>query len=118
MKNEREFTDSHVDVESTDEKLEFESDDTFLSVLPTDRSGKNEDETSDEADLISSFKPHNNMANGARDEAFAYIQEIGNPPLLTPAEEIEYFQQFETARQKGCRLIFSASTCGPRKSAI
>ena len=31
MKNEREFTDSHVDVESTDEKLEFESD--FCSTL-------------------------------------------------------------------------------------
>lgn len=100
MKGQREFTQHQADDESGDDEREFEENGVLLSALPTHRSGEANDDVSHEtnADLISSFRPE--RKDNARDEAFAYIQEIAKTPLLTRDEEIEVFQQFDSARRK------------------
>ncbi|MBI1928863.1 sigma-70 family RNA polymerase sigma factor [Candidatus Poribacteria bacterium] len=107
MKDEREFTDSQVDGESTDDEIELEEDDLFLSVLPTDELVEDDDEMEDKNvdDLISSFRQRDDVVENTRDEAFSYIQEIARTPLLTPQEEIELFQKFEAERQSVAELL-------------
>lgn len=107
MKDEREFTDSQVDGESTDDEIEFEEDDLFLSVLPTDELVEEDDEIEDKNvdDLISSFRQQGTVVESTRDEAFSYIQEIARTPLLTPQEEVELFQKFEAERQRVAELL-------------
>jgi len=107
MKDEREFTDSQVDGKSTDDEIEIEEDDLFLSVLPTDELVEDDDEMEDKNvdDLISSFRQRGDVVESTRDEAFSYIQEIARTPLLTPQEEVELFQKFEAERQSVAELL-------------
>jgi RNA polymerase sigma factor (sigma-70 family) len=107
MKDEREFTDSQVDGKSTDDEIEIEEDDLFLSVLPTDELVEDDDEIEDKNvdDLISSFRQRGDVVESTRDEAFSYIQEIARTPLLTPQEEVELFQRFEAERQSVAELL-------------
>ena len=115
MSKERKFTHNGTDDERTDE-LEFEDNDEFLSV-PTDRTNEVDDEedriTEDttEDSLISSFRRRSDVADGNRDEAFSYLQEIARTPLLTPAEEVELFQKFEEGKQKVTALLNQLPLC-------
>ena len=84
----------------------------FLSVLPTDESDTEDEEDEEEEvhdevsdDLITSFRRPTDSTEGARDEAFSYLQEIARTPLLTPDEEVELFQQFEKEKQRITRLL-------------
>ena len=115
MSKERKFTHSGTNDGQTDE-LEFEANDEFLSV-PTDRTNEVDDEedsiTEDitEDSLISSFRRRSDVADGNRDEAFSYLQEIARTPLLTPQEEIELFQQFEEGKQKVTAFLNQLPLC-------
>ena len=105
MNDEHRFRDNQVDDVSIGDSPGFEEDTPFLSVLPTDESVENEIEDENAHDLISSFRPHGDLADSTRDEAFAYLQEIAKTPLLTRQEEIELFQQFDAARQGVAELL-------------
>ena len=115
MSKERKFTHNRTDDERADE-LEFEDNDEFLSV-PTDRTNEVDDEensiTEDttEDSLISSFRRRSDVADGNRDEAFSYLQEIARTPLLTPEEEVELFQKFEEGKQKVTALLNQLPLC-------
>lgn len=113
MSKERKFRHRGTDDEQTEE---FEDNDEFLSV-PTDRADAVDDEqdsiTEDttEDNLISSFRRRSDVADGTRDEAFSYLQEIARTPLLTPEEEVELFQQFEEGKQKVTALLDQLPPC-------
>ena len=115
MSKERKFTHSGTDDRQADE-LEFEDNDGFLSV-PTDRTNEVEDEensiTNDttEDSLISSFRRRSDVADGNRDEAFSYLQEIARTPLLTPEKEVKLFQKFEEGKQKVTALLNQLPLC-------
>ena len=115
MSKERKFTHSGTDNRQADE-LEFEDNDGFLSV-PTDRTNEVEDEenriTDDttEDSLISSFRRRSDVADGNRDEAFSYLQEIARTPLLTPEKEVKLFQKFEEGKQKVTALLNQLPLC-------
>ena len=114
MSKENKFTHSGTDDEQTEE-LEFEDNDEFLSV-PTDRTNEvdEEDSTTEDAtedSLISSFRRRSDVADGNRDEAFSYLQEIARTPLLTPEEEVELFQKFEEGKQKVTALLNQLPPC-------
>ncbi|RKU06458.1 hypothetical protein C6502_19660 [Candidatus Poribacteria bacterium] len=114
MSKENKFTHSGTDDEQTEE-LEFEDNDEFLSV-PTDRTNEvdEEDSTTEDAtedSLISSFRRRSDVADGNRDEAFSYLQEIARTPLLTPQEEVELFQKFEEGKQKVTALLNQLPLC-------
>ena len=115
MSKERKFTHSGTNNRQADE-LEFEDNDGFLSV-PTDRTNEVEDEenriTGDttEDSLISSFRRRSDVADGNRDEAFSYLQEIARTPLLTPEEEVKLFQKFEEGKQKVTALLNQLPLC-------
>ena len=115
MSKENKFTHSGTDDEQTEE-LRFEDNDGFLSV-PTDRTNEVDDEeggmTEDatEDSLISSFRRRSDVADGNRDEAFSYLQEIARTPLLTPEEEVELFQKFEEGKQKVTALLNQLPLC-------
>ena len=115
MSKERKFTHSGTGAERAEE-LEFEDNDEFLSV-PTDRTNEVEDEedsiTEDttEDNLISSFRRRSDVADGNRDEAFSYLQEIARTPLLTPEEEVKLFQKFEEGKQKVTALLNQLPPC-------
>jgi RNA polymerase sigma factor (sigma-70 family) len=115
MSKERKFTHSGTDDRRADE-LEFEDNDEFLSV-PTDRTNEVDDEenriTGDttEDSLISSFRRRSDVADGNRDEAFSYLQEIARTPLLTPEEEVKLFQKFEEGKQKVTALLNQLPLC-------
>ena len=112
MSKERKFTRSGAGDERAEE-LEFE--DNFLSV-PTDRTNEVDDEDSmteetTEDSMIRSFRQRSDVADGTRDEAFSYLQEIARTPLLTPEEEVELFQQFEEGKQKITALLNQLPPC-------
>ena len=112
MSKERKFTHSGAGDERAEE-LEFE--DNFLSV-PTDRTNEVDDEDSmteetTEDSMIRSFRQRSDVADGTRDEAFSYLQEIARTPLLTPEEEVELFQQFEEGKQKITALLNQLPPC-------
>ncbi len=112
MSKERKFTRSGTGDERAEE-LEFE--DNFLSV-PTDRTNEVDDEDSmteetTEDSMIRSFRQRSDVADGTRDEAFSYLQEIARTPLLTPEEEVELFQQFEEGKQKITALLNQLPPC-------
>ncbi len=115
MSKERKFTHSGTDDERANE-LEFEDNDEFLSV-PTDRTNEVNDEEDSIAEdttedsLISSFRRRSDVADGNRDEAFSYLQEIARTPLLTPEEEVELFQKFEDGKQKVTALLHQLPLC-------
>ena len=115
MSKERKFTHSGTDDRQADE-LEFEDNDGFLSV-PTDRTNEVDDEgnsiTDDttEDSLISSFRRRSDVADGNRDEAFSYLQEIARTPLLTPEKEVKLFQKFEEGKQKVTALLNQLPLC-------
>ena len=115
MSKERKFTHSGTDDGRADE-LEFEDNDEFLSV-PTDRTNEVDDEENSITDdttedsLISSFRRRSDVADGNRDEAFSYLQEIARTPLLTPEEEVELFQKFEEGKQKVTALLNQLPLC-------
>ena len=115
MSKERKFTHSGTDDRRADE-LEFEDNDEFLSV-PTDRTNEVEDEENSITDdttensLISSFRRRSDVADGNRDEAFSYLQEIARTPLLTPEEEVKLFQKFEVGKQKVTALLNQLPLC-------
>ena len=115
MSKERKFTHSGTNNRQADE-LEFEDNDGFLSV-PTDRTNEVDDEenriTGDttEDSLISSFRRRSDVADGNRDEAFSYLQEIARTPLLTPEEEVKLFQKFEEGKQKVTALLNQLPLC-------
>lgn len=115
MSKENKFTHSGTDDEQTEE-LRFEDNDGFLSV-PTDRTNEVDDEESGmtedatEDSLISSFRRRSDVADGNRDEAFSYLQEIARTPLLTPEEEVELFQKFEEGKQKVTALLNQLPLC-------
>ncbi len=115
MSKERKFTHNGTDNRQADE-LEFEENDEFLSV-PTDRTNEVDDEenriTNDttENSLISSFRRRSDVADGNRDEAFSYLQEIARTPLLTPEEEVKLFQKFEEGKQKVTALLDQLPSC-------
>ena len=95
-----EFTDSPVrETSKINGELEFEEEDEFLSVLPTDESDENEIENEENDDLISSFRTRSEVTDNQKDEAFSYLQEIARTPLLTPEEEVELFKKFEEGKQ-------------------
>ena len=109
MSKERKFTHSGADNRQTDE-LEFDNNDEFLSAVPTDEANEIDEEESitedtTENSLISSFRRRSDVADGNRDEAFSYLQEIARTPLLTPEEEVKLFQQFEVGKQKVTALL-------------
>ncbi len=104
MTDEHEFIHSPVDDDDSISDLEFE-DDEFLSVLPTDESDEDDIEGASDDDLISSFRQRGDVADGTRDEAFSYLQEIARTPLLTPQEEVELFQKFEAGKQSVTELL-------------
>ena len=116
MSKERKFTHSGTGAEQADE-LEYEHNDEFLSAVPTDETNEIDDEeesiTEDttEDNLISSFRRRGDVADSTRDEAFSYLQEIARTPLLTPAEEVELFQQFEEGKQKVTALLDQLPPC-------
>jgi RNA polymerase sigma factor (sigma-70 family) len=96
------------------EGLDFSEDGEFLSALPTDDpedvavdDEEDDNEIKDDApdDLITSFRKCGDVADGTRDEAFSYLQEIARTPLLTPEEETALFQQFEEGKQKITELL-------------
>ncbi len=112
MSKERKFARSGAGDERAEE-LEFE--DNFLSV-PTDRTNEVDDEDSmteetTEDSMIRSFRQRSDVADGTRDEAFSYLQEIARTPLLTPEEEVELFQQFEEGKQKITALLNQLPPC-------
>ncbi len=115
MSKERKFTHSGTDNGRADE-LEFEDNDEFLSV-PTDRTNEVDDEENSITDdttedsLISSFRRRSDVADGNRDEAFSYLQEIARTPLLTPEEEVKLFQKFEVGKQKVTALLNQLPLC-------
>ena len=115
MSKERKFTHSGTDNGRADE-LEFEDNDEFLSV-PTDRTNEVDDEENNITDdttedsLISSFRRRSDVADGNRDEAFSYLQEIARTPLLTPEEEVKLFQKFEVGKQKVTALLNQLPLC-------
>ena len=111
MSKERKFTHSGTGDEQVEE-LEFEDNDEFLSV-PTDRTNEVDDEedSATEDNLITSFRRRSDVADGTRDEAFSYLQEIARTPLLTPEEEVELFQQFEVGKQKVTALLHQLPPC-------
>ena len=115
MSKERKFTHSGTDDGQADE-LEFEDNDEFLSV-PTDRTNEVDDEEDSVAEdttedsLISSFRRRSDVADGNRDEAFSYLQEIARTPLLTPQEEVQLFQKFEEGKQKVTALLDQLPLC-------
>ena len=115
MSKENKFTHSGTDDEQTEE-LRFEDNDGFLSV-PTDRTNEVDDEeggmTEDatEDSLISSFRRRSDVADGNRDEAFSYLQEIARTPLLTPQEEVKLFQKFEEGKEKVTALLNQLPLC-------
>ncbi len=111
MSKERKFTHSGTGDEQVGE-LEFEDNDEFLSV-PTDRTNEvdDEEEGATEDNLITSFRRRSDVADGTRDEAFSYLQEIARTPLLTPEEEVELFQQFEEGKQKVTALLNQLPPC-------
>ena len=114
MSKERKFTHSGTDDERAEE-LEFEDNDEFLSV-PTDRTNEVDEEDpiaedTTEDSLISSFRRRNDVADGNRDEAFSYLQEIARTPLLTPEEEVELFQKFEEGKQQVTALLNQLPLC-------
>ena len=115
MSKERKFTHSGTDDRRADE-LEFEDNDEFLSV-PTDRTNEVEEEENSITDdttensLISSFRRRSDVADGNRDEAFSYLQEIARTPLLTPEEEVKLFQKFEEGKQKVTALLNQLPLC-------
>ncbi|MCZ6676146.1 MAG: sigma-70 family RNA polymerase sigma factor [Candidatus Poribacteria bacterium] len=102
MKDEHEYTENPVD-----DKMTAEEDGMFLSAMPTDELGEEADEMEDEEsdDLISSFRPRGELPDSVKDGAYAYIQEIARTPLLTPEEEVECFQWFDTERQRVVELL-------------
>ena len=110
MSKERKFTHSGAEDEQADE-LVFKDNDELLSVVPADEAneidGEEENITEDttEDSLISSFRRRSDVADGNRDEAFSYLQEIARTPLLTPEEEVELFQQFEVGKQEVTALL-------------
>ena len=116
MSKERKFTHRGANNQQADE-LEFEDNDEFPSVVPTDEANEidNEEEniTEDTGDnsLISSFRRRSDVADGTRDEAFSYLQEIARTPLLTPEEEVELFQQFEEGKQQVTALLDQLPPC-------
>ena len=114
MSKERKFTHSGTDDERAEE-LEFEDNDEFLSV-PTDRTNEVDEENpiaenTTEDSLISSFRRRSDVADGNRDEAFSYLQEIARTPLLTPEEEVELFQKFEEGKQQVTALLNQLPLC-------
>ena len=115
MSKQNKFTHSGTDDEQATE-LEFEDNDGFLSV-PTDRTNEVDDEENTIAEettedsLISSFRRRSDVADGNRDEAFSYLQEIARTPLLTPEEEVELFQKFEEGKQKVTALLNQLPLC-------
>ena len=115
MSKERKFTHSGTDDRQADE-LEFEDNDGFLSV-PTDRTNEVDDEENSITDdttedsLISSFRRRSDVADGNRDEAFSYLQEIARTPLLTPEKEVKLFQKFEEGKQKVTALLNQLPLC-------
>lgn len=111
MSKERKFTHSGTGDEQGEE-MGFEDNDEFLSV-PTDRTNEVDDEEdgATEDDLITSFRRRSDVADGTRDEAFSYLQEIARTPLLTPEEEVELFQQFEKGKQKVTALLNQLPPC-------
>ena len=116
MSKERKFTHRGANNQQADE-LEFEDNDEFPSVVPTDEANEIDDEeesiTEDTGDnsLISSFRRRSDVADGTRDEAFSYLQEIARTPLLTPEEEVELFQQFEEGKQQVTALLDQLPPC-------
>ena len=115
MSKENKFTQSGTD-DGQAEELEFGDNDEFLSV-PTDRTNEVDDdedsvtEDATEDSLISSFRRRSDVADGNRDEAFSYLQEIARTPLLTPEEEVELFQKFEVGKQKVTALLNQLPLC-------
>ncbi len=114
MSKERKFTHSGTDDERANE-LEFEDNDEFLSV-PTDRTNEVDEEApiaedTTEDSLISSFRRRSDVADGNRDEAFSYLQEIARTPLLTPEEEVELFQKFEEGKRQVTALLNQLPLC-------
>ncbi|MCZ6678413.1 MAG: sigma-70 family RNA polymerase sigma factor [Candidatus Poribacteria bacterium] len=107
MKKSLQFTSRQVDGVSMDDDFEFEAGDTLSSVAPVDESTEDDGEIVDvkALDLISSFRQRGDMVDKRRDEAYAYLQEIARTPLLTPHEEVELFQRFESAKQEVARLL-------------
>ena len=112
MSKERKFTHSNRQAD----ELEFEDNDGFLSV-PTDRTNEVDDEENSITDdttedsLISSFRRRSDVADGNRDEAFSYLQEIARTPLLTPEKEVKLFQKFEEGKQKVTALLNQLPLC-------
>ena len=91
----------------------FKKDERFLAVLPADDLHDSEAEVEDEGvdDLILSFRRGENTSDRSKDEAHAYLQEIGKTPLLTAQEEIKLFQQFDAARQWITELFDGLPSC-------
>ena len=56
-------------------------------------------------ELISSFRPSDDMSGTTRDEISAYIQAIARTPLLTVEEEVACFERFEAASQRVSSLL-------------
>ena len=116
MSKERKFTHRGANDQQAAE-LEFEDNDEFPSVVPTDEANEIDDEeeniTEDTGDnsLISSFRRRSDVADSTRDEAFSYLQEIARTPLLTPEEEVELFQQFEVGKQQVTALLDQLPPC-------
>ena len=107
MRKSLQFTSRQVDGVSIDDDFEFEAGDTLSSVAPVNESSEDDDEIVDvnALDLISSFRQRGDMVDKRRDEAYAYLQEIARTPLLTPQEEVELFQRFESAKQHVEKLL-------------
>ncbi len=85
--------------------------DDFLSVLPTDVSndddldGSTANDSSNEGELISSFRKRPDVTDSTRDEAFSYLQEIARTPLLKPKEEADLFRKFEEGKAGVAELL-------------
>ena len=85
--------------------------DGFLSVLPTDVSNDDDlddstaNDSSNEGELISSFRKRPDVTDSTRDEAFSYLQEIARTPLLKPKEEADLFKKFEDGKAGVAELL-------------
>ena len=108
------MTDEHkfTDEDELEDDQDFVENDDFLAVLPTASSDDidldtDEDDLEEEnsieddvpEDLISTFRKPANVTDNTRDEAFSYLQEIAQTPLLKPAEERALFEEFGKGEQ-------------------
>lgn len=116
MSKERKFARRGANEEQADE-LEFENNNEFPSGVPTgeanaggDEEGSIVEDTTEDS-LISAFRRRGDVADGTRDEAFSYLQEIARTPLLTPEEEIKLFEQFEEGKQQVTALLDQLPSC-------